>query len=340
MCSQSNVKKALTGVLEAARASASYPLEAGERYVIFSDHHKGARTLADDFLACEATYLKALEYYLQQGYTLVVLGDVEELWEEDPESVLGSYQAVIQVEAEFYRDGRYLRIYGNHDNFWHFPRNVADHLEQVYPGITPVDGVVLTFSQNGGPLGEILLVHGNQGVYDIGAISNISRIVVRLFWRTFQQLTGKGRTTPAEDACLRGTHDTWMYNWADEQTSLILIAGHTHRPIWSSMTHLEQLRNQLFVLQCASPRPDDYEAQVAQLQAEIQKRVAQHPPCNDSFKTNPCYFNTGCCSFADGDITGIELDGGLIRLIKWEHTDGSREELQEGRLADLFQLLV
>src|ERR687886_404857 len=31
----------------------------------------------------------------------------------------------------------------------------------------------------------------------------------------------------------------------------------------------------------------------------------------------PCYFNTGCCSFGDGDITGIEIAGGEIRLIRW-----------------------
>jgi hypothetical protein len=310
-----------------------------ERYVIFSDQHKGGRTLADDFLPCENTYRKALAYYYQQGYTLVVLGDVEELWEEDPQTVLDSYREVFELEAEFYRDSRYLRIYGNHDNFWHFRRNVDDYLDPIYPGIAPVEGAVLAFSQGESQIGEILLVHGNQGIFDVGAVSNFSRIVVRIFWRTFQKLTGKGRTTPAEDACLRGKHDTLMYNWADKQNRLILIAGHTHRPIWSSMTHLEQLRNQLFTLQCATPRPKDYKTQVARLQAEIQKRIKQHPPCNDTFKTNPCYFNTGCCSFSDGDITGIELDGGLIRLIKWEQENGRREELQSAQLVDLFYLL-
>ena len=77
MCIQTNVNKALTKTLESARASATYPLGMDERYVIFSDQHKGGRTLADDFLPCENTYRKALSYYYQQGYTLVVLGDVE-----------------------------------------------------------------------------------------------------------------------------------------------------------------------------------------------------------------------------------------------------------------------
>ena len=31
----------------------------------------------------------------------------------------------------------------------------------------------------------------------------------------------------------------------------------------------------------------------------------------------PCYFNTGCCSFPDGDITGLEIADGMIRLVRW-----------------------
>ena len=34
--------------------------------------------------------------------------------------------------------------------------------------------------------------------------------------------------------------------------------------------------------------------------------------------TKPSYFNTGCCSFSDRSITGIEIAGGEIRLVRWE----------------------
>lgn len=33
--------------------------------------------------------------------------------------------------------------------------------------------------------------------------------------------------------------------------------------------------------------------------------------------TKPCYFNTGCCCYLDGDITGLELADGEIRLVRW-----------------------
>jgi hypothetical protein len=35
----------------------------------------------------------------------------------------------------------------------------------------------------------------------------------------------------------------------------------------------------------------------------------------------PTYFNSGCCCFSDGDITGIEIENGSIRLIKWTSND-------------------
>jgi len=31
----------------------------------------------------------------------------------------------------------------------------------------------------------------------------------------------------------------------------------------------------------------------------------------------PCYFNTGCCSFLDGDVTGIDIADGEIRLVRF-----------------------
>jgi predicted phosphodiesterase len=339
MASSNKIHKALEKNLKKARVYASMHLDPDKRFVIFSDHHKGARTGADDFERCESNYLNALEYYDEKLYTLVVLGDVEELWEEDIEDILRSYPKVFERESAFHAQNRYIRVYGNHDDFWHYPENTADHLEGDFPGLKPVDGLVLKFEREGIELGEILLVHGNQGVFDLGLVSDISRFFVRIFWRAFQIITGKGRTTPSEDACLRGLHDTWMYEWAATQKSLILVAGHTHRPVWSSMTHLEQLRDQLYRLQAESPRPPNFLTLFEQLQADIDKKTAAHPPCNDSVKTCPCYFNSGCCSYEDGDITGIELEGDWIRLVKWDKATGIKTILQEGLLTDIFALL-
>src|SRR6058998_3169872 len=52
-----------------------------DKFIIFSDQHKGAKNGADDFMLCEPNYLAALDYYFENGYFYIALGDCEELWE-------------------------------------------------------------------------------------------------------------------------------------------------------------------------------------------------------------------------------------------------------------------
>src|SRR5687768_6976901 len=51
------------------------------RFIIFSDQHKGRKNGADDFMGAESTYIAALEFYDKNGFHLISLGDSEELWE-------------------------------------------------------------------------------------------------------------------------------------------------------------------------------------------------------------------------------------------------------------------
>jgi hypothetical protein len=105
----------------------------GARFVVFSDHHKGSRDGADDFQVCERAYNAALAYYDRLRYTLAVLGDVEELWEEWPQTVLKAYPHTLALEGKFHQDGRYLRFWGNHDDAW-------SHLDLVEKSLIPVLG--------------------------------------------------------------------------------------------------------------------------------------------------------------------------------------------------------
>lgn len=345
MIFQSLIDRGLNRVLGQLRQQGSMPLDPTFRYAIFSDHHKGARTGADDFRNNEVTYLSALNYYLQEGYLLVVLGDAEELWEEPIEDVLASYPQVFDSEARFH-PGRYIRVFGNHDSNWASEGQVKKHLDPIYPGIQVSEGLLFYYDGQGDPdaAGEILMLHGHQGTIDSEFLAPISRLAVRAFWRLFQILTGKGSTTPATDDCLRGQHDTAMYNWANRQDKLLLVAGHTHRPVWSSRTYLQMLHNELEAVQTAasSARALNTEVQlerVQDLQESIVKEATKFPPCEDTIKTQPCYFNTGCCSFSDGDITGLELEDGRLRLVKWSRATLQRTVFQDEELSHFFRQL-
>jgi hypothetical protein len=66
---------------------------------------------------------------------------------------------------------------------------------------------------------------------------------------------------------------------------------------------------------------------VAELRAELEwVRVhGEDPPGSAERATEPvkpCYFNTGCCSFGDGSISGIEISDGRIKLIRWPDERG------------------
>ncbi len=338
---QKRISLALDRALARARRQANIPLAPRHRYVIFSDHHKGAGDPADDFRHCKETYLHALQDYHQRGFTLILLGDAEELLENPLPEVLETYPDVFAQEQRFYPD-RYMRVIGNHDAAWGVFGNVRRYLDPFFPGIRIYRSLVLQYHPDPLHQGEIFLAHGHQGTLDSDVFGFLPPLALP-FYRQFQNLTKLGQTSPSKDECLRGTHDTMMYRWASGQPHLLLIAGHTHRPVWSSRTHLDKLLWEYTSLLQLKPeeRPVDYADRLAQLQQEIEQREEKFPPCNDTLKTRPCYFNTGCCRFKDGDITGIELEDGELRLVKWGRRAGEiqRNELEAAPLSDFFAIL-
>jgi hypothetical protein len=295
--------------------------------VILSDQHKGQRDNADDFRRCEWAYGAALAAYFETGYTLLSLGDVEELWECRPKSVVAAYRANLELEARFHAAGRYRRFWGNHDDEWMAGSAVDAHLGPLFPGLVVLEGARLRVRQAGLDLGTILLLHGHQGTLMSDQNRGFARWVVRNLWRPFQRLTGISTTTPAKDVTLRGEHDRIMAAWAEAQNAgeakLVLIAGHTHRPVFMAKTHAQQLAEQIVAAEAAlAAAPDDQALaqRLAELRGQLAARRAKDGPAETTdlpAPLKPCYFNSGCCCFPDGDVTSIELDAEELRLVKW-----------------------
>ena len=87
-------------------------------------------------------------------------------------------------------------------------------------------------------------------------------------------------------------------------------------------------------------RENKDETATEKLNAEIQFRQQEYDYVSGNYiNMKPFYFNTGCCCFSDGDITGIELAEGMIRLIKWKKKDNVsvRDVLEEMKLSDLLE---
>lgn len=314
-----------------------------DRYIIFSDQHRGARNGADDFQRAERAYNAAMAYYLHMGYTLVVLGDVEELWEETPAAVVSAYRHSLELEARFHRRGRYVRIWGNHDDEWQYADSVRRYLDAIYgaPPLHVHESMYFTVMEGTEELGALFMLHGHQGDSVNEKWSWITRIFVRYVWRTFQRLTRISLNTPATSWDLRKKHNQAMYAWTAQQQKLILIAGHTHTPVFKSQSHEAQITEAIEELECTS-ESDAYREELSRLQAQLEWVRAQDPSIPPQevhlLMGKPCYFNTGCCCYSDGDITGIEIADGRIRLVRWP--DKARKPrphiLEEASLRDVL----
>ncbi len=310
------------------------------RYIIFSDHHKGVRDRADDFRRAETAYHAALGYYLAAGYTLCALGDVEELWECRARNVVRAYRRTLELEAAFHSAGRYLRFFGNHDDQWESQRSTTRHLGRFFPQLQVREGLRLQVQDTEGELAEVFLVHGHQGTTESDKLRWISKPVVRYVWRPLQRLTGARLNTPAKSFRLRADHDRAMHAWAASKGGVVLIAGHTHKPVFLPEPRTRMLAERLAALErSGAPREE-----VAQVRAELEWLRAiealdsnEDDVAGDDLK--PCYFNTGCCSFDDGDCTGVEIADGEIRLVRWPDDNGKPRK-KVVRQADLRVILT
>jgi UDP-2,3-diacylglucosamine pyrophosphatase LpxH len=350
---QTQINRALQATYNRAKAKGPGTAKASldlakDRYVIFSDLHKGARNRADDFWRSERAYNAAIAYYYQMGHTLILLGDVEELWEEKPKAVLQAYERTSQLEAQFHQEGRYYRILGNHDDEWQFESRVNDLLAPKYrpPEFTVYESLLLTVVDgNSEPLGSLFLIHGHQGTTESDRWAGFSKHIVRHLWRPIQRLTHWSLNTPATSWQRIHQHNRMLYTWAESQTKFVLIAGHTHRPVFKSVSHEAKLQEELARRQEEAGNTPSLKQleKIAELLAEIEWVVAQQkqkPLSSDKGKapTKPCYFNTGCCCYLDGDITGLEIADGEIRLVRWPDDDKAprRKILDRALLADIL----
>ena len=305
------------------------------KIVVFSDLHKGARDGADDFMRCERAYAAALAYYLEEEFELFVLGDVEELWECTPEEVVREYRDTLKLEAKFHRAKRYERFWGNHDDQWSDSKEVAKHLgdKELFPNLRVRQALKLRVARGGKQVGLLFFVHGHQGTLDSDRYKSVSKLFVRHVWRPAQRRLNMASTTPARDFVLRARHDSAMFNWARAHPDRpVIISGHTHRPVfWDSRppaheTSIEELQAELEERRAAGAEAKELAERHARIEfMRAEAREKGPPPIEIK---PPCYFNTGCCSFGDGDITGIEIASGRIRLVRWPD-DADEPKLKE-----------
>jgi len=186
------------------------------------------------------------------------------------------------------------------------------------------------------------VLHGHQGDrYDGGAVQR-SRWIVHFIWAPLQRrgltdflwpvlrlfgFVDTGRA--AQNNFIRRERDRLLYEWAKARRMLV-IAGHTHRGMFRSFSKIDQIRAVRTALKrkagtAVTPKErllislsiDYLDRVIHDSREELKRDKTQNRLADDPV---PCYFNDGCCVHTNG-ITGIEIDRGEIRLVKWELSD-------------------
>ena len=283
-----------------------------DKFIVFSDHHKGNKDHGDDFAGNEKNYLAALDYYFNNQYNYINLGDSEELWKYKPEEVISKNITALDAEARFHKEKRYFKTFGNHDLTWKDKFAVYFWFKNIFQMPLPVwEGVLIKTFIDQKPL-SIFLTHGHQG--DKMSDNNIiSTWLISHIWRPLQRYLEINVNTPAKDFVLRDKHNIMMYEWSSHKMNLLLITGHTHKPVFASGLYSDHPNNQF-----------------------IKNGITA---TDTRKKMKPSYFNSGCCCYNDNDITGIEIALGKITLVKWhwDNNASSRVVLEEVMLSKLME---
>ncbi len=311
------IKESLTRVFHHSLVLDARLMEA--RFIFFSDHHRGTRGISDYFQRNEKIYNAALGYYLERGFHLILLGDVEELWEFSPGAVLKSYPHSYRLESEFYRSGRFTRLPGNHDNVWRNPKYLKLHMNKFFPGLQTPDSVRIQLQNESGSLeAQLLLTHGHHGTLLNDKFYWFGRFWMRYVQKGILWLLKRPYQTPAHNYSLREELESVFFEWVNKKnhnssTRTILITGHTHHPIFMSPGSIHRMEKGVAMLKSSQVKKNQKRA--ARLRANLE--YLKTDLGNDFSEDRSFYFNTGCCSYLDGSITGIEINRGKIKLVKW-----------------------
>jgi UDP-2,3-diacylglucosamine pyrophosphatase LpxH len=221
---------AIKRISDARRRAEPVPFDDRSRIVIMSDCHRGnGDGRFDNFLGNRNIYYAALSHYDREKYTYFELGDGDELWENKrPSEIVRMYRDIFELLSGFYRDGRFYMLYGNHDMVKKDDVYVRRYYSEYFPGIRVYKSILLWHRYTGD---TIFLIHGHQADFLNDPLWKFARFLVRYFWRKLELIGVNDPTSAARNYRRRIDVEKKLMRWAERQNQ-IMIAGHTHRPVF------------------------------------------------------------------------------------------------------------
>lgn len=232
-----STSKRLTEVFKSAEVVS---FDDASKFIFFSDCHRGDNSWADDFAHNEKLFFHALNYYYNEGFTYIEIGDGDELWENKKfREILRAHSHIFWLMQKFHEENRFYLIWGNHNMKWKNRKNVEKNLynyynerknryDPLFDGIKVHEGLIL---QDSNTKKRIFLFHGHQGDIMCDTLWWLSRFLVRHLWKHLQLIGVKDPTSPAKNYKKRLKVERKIIEWV-KSSKTIVICGHTHRPVF------------------------------------------------------------------------------------------------------------
>ena len=249
-----------------------------DKFILFSDCHRGDGSYADDFANNRNIYMHALTHYYKNDFHYIELGDGDELWENlFFKDIFEANKNVYLLLKKFYEKNKLHMIFGNHDMVYRKQVTVSKNFTEYFdtnlgvkvplmPNLKFHEGIVL---ENSDTNQKVFLTHGHQADFFNYVGWKFNRFFVRVLWKPLQVWGIKDPTSPAKNYLELIKVERRIKKWIADNGNIITIVGHTHRPHF--------------------PKPEEHSLN---------------------------FFNDGSCVHPR-NITGIEIENGKISLIKW-----------------------
>lgn len=281
------------------------------RLVVFSDLHMGDGGPRDEFIPNARLFSTVLAgYYLKRGFQLVLNGDIEDLYRFSLVPIMESHEGLYRLFDEFHRGTALYKIAGNHD-LELLNGETSFRRYQVLPALR------LQIGEH-----SVLLLHGHQ-----------ADVLTPHFGRLFGFLSrhiisplGFRNQSVAHDEMKKYRTEKRIYDFAKSR-GIMAVIGHTHRPLFESLSRIDCLKFQIEALCRSYPQAgaDEQPGMVRKVrtyQQELQRtlekdlRHGSRSSLYDSGRLVPCLFNSGCAIGKRG-ITALEIADGRVALVFW-----------------------
>ncbi len=310
---------------EFLKAIPSEELREDGRYVFLSDLHLGDGGRRDDLQRNRALIMDSLSrWYLDKEYTLVLNGDIEDVNKFKLADIREAWPGFFELLDAFAAAGRLRKIVGNHD--------LALVREKDYP--YPLShGLRLTRRGK-----SIAVFHGHQASRFFVRYDYVSRFVVRYLAKPLRIRN----TSISSDFRYRFKTERRIYK-ASKRLGIVSIAGHTHRPLFESLSKYESLRWSVEeklqeYAEAEGPKRDALGAIIRLYMRELRRLSGdgvKYSLSRSLYEKRdvliPCLFNSGCATGKKG-YTAVEISGPDIELVHWGSAETCRGYISGGSL--------